>query len=543
MKRTSLKLGALLGGLTALPLLGLLYLAYQVANLPFVPFDIFDWVARVLPGDLVTFGIDSVVSFVRLFNVGRTDQASKTVEQLLAVIMFIVGAAILGLIVAWLVNRSRISSVAVGAAVGAVAFAATAAVTLSLGVSVSPILSIAWLAATIIGWGALLGHFLTSVVTEQEDEEVEARRAALIRLVAGSAGIALGAWGLGRWLSNQGAERQATGAGQPLVEVGPTSPSGPQSTAAATPAPNLTATATARDRVAPAPGTRPEVTSNEDFYRIDINAVPPMVNGDQWQLEVEGLFDNPRPMTKDDLMAYPPITQPITLSCISNRIGGDLIGTSYWTGVRLRDVLRDLGLKPEAKELFIEATDGFYESVVMEDMMDPRTLLVYGMNDETLPAEHGYPLRIYIPNRYGMKQPKWIIRMTAINEDRQGYWVVRGWSKEARPKIVSVIDTVDTDQPTPDGLIPVGGIAWAGDRGIQKVELQFDDGDWAPATLRTPPLSPLTWLQWRYDWQAEPGRHQIRVRATDGTGALQVEEQSGVRPDGATGYHRVNVSV
>lgn len=543
MKRTSLKLGALLGGLTALPLLGLFFLAYQVANLPFVPFDVFDWVARVLPGDLVTFGIDSVVSFVRLFNIGRTDQASKTVEQILALIMFVVGGAILGLIIAWLVNRSRISSVRVGAAVGAVAFAATAAVTLSLGVSISPVLSIAWLAVTIVGWGALLGHFLTSVVTDQEEEEVEARRAALIRLAAGSAGIALGAWGLGRWLSNQAAERQSTGAGQPLAEVAPTTSSGPQPTTAATPAPDLTATATARDRLAPAPGTRPEVTSNEDFYRIDINTVPPKVNGNQWQLEVEGLFDNPRPITMDDLMAYPPITQPITLSCISNRIGGDLIGTSYWTGVRLRDVLRDLGLKPEAKELFIEATDGFYESVVMEDMMDPRTLLVYGMNDETLPVEHGYPLRIYIPNRYGMKQPKWIIRMTAINEDRQGYWVVRGWSKEARPRIVSVIDAVDIDQPTPDGLIPIGGIAWAGDRGIQKVELQFDDGDWVPATLRTPPLSPLTWLQWRYDWQAEPGRHRIRVRATDGTGALQVEEQTGVRPDGATGYHSVNVSV
>lgn len=543
MKRTSLKFGALLGGLTALPLMGLFFLAYQVANLPFVPFEVFDWVARVLPGDLVTFGIDSVVSFVRLFNIGRTDQASKTVEQILALFMFVVGGAILGLIIAWLVNRSRVSSVAVGAAVGSVAFAVTAAVTLSLGVSVSPALSIAWLAITIVGWGALLGHFLTSVATEQEDEEVEARRAALIRLAAGSAGIALGAWGLGRWLSNQAAERQATGAGQPLAEIAPTSPSGPQPTAAATPAPDLTATATARDRIAPAPGTRPELTSNEDFYRIDINTVPPMVNGDQWQLEVEGLFDNPRPMTIDDLMAYPPITQPITLSCISNRIGGDLIGTSYWTGVRLRDVLRDLGLKPEAKELFIEATDGFYESVVMEDMMDPRTLLVYGMNDETLPVEHGYPLRIYIPNRYGMKQPKWIIRVTAINEDRQGYWVVRGWSKEARPKIVSVIDVVDTDQPTPAGLIPIGGIAWAGDRGIQKVELQFDDGEWVPATLRTPPLSPLTWLQWRYDWQAEPGRHRIRVRATDGTGALQVEEQTGVRPDGATGYHSVNVSV
>jgi DMSO/TMAO reductase YedYZ molybdopterin-dependent catalytic subunit len=309
-----------------------------------------------------------------------------------------------------------------------------------------------------------------------------------------------------------------------------------------TPVPEPTAGATVRDRLPPAPGTRPELTANEDFYRIDINTRPVVIDGESWVLQVDGLFDSPRPLTIEDLMAYPAVTQPITLSCISNRVAGDLIGTSNWTGVRLRDVLKDLGLRPGARELYIEAADGFYESVAMEDMMDPRTLLVYAMNGETLPVEHGYPLRIYIPDRYGMKQPKWITRIEAIDEQGPGYWVERGWSEEARPHIVSVIDAVALER-SPDGTLAVGGIAWAGDRGIQKVELQVDGGDWVETALRTPPLSPLTWVQWRYDWPAEPGRHTLTVRATDGTGALQIEERSTPHPSGATGYHSLDVNV
>jgi DMSO/TMAO reductase YedYZ molybdopterin-dependent catalytic subunit len=358
------------------------------------------------------------------------------------------------------------------------------------------------------------------------------------------------------------AQQKATGAGQPLADLvtatpeptatTPPSPSAqsPGGTPATTSAPNAsstpllqpTAAATMRDRVQPAPGTRLELTPNEDFYRIDINTRPVAIDGTSWVLQVDGLFDNPRLLRLADLTAYPVVTQAITLSCISNPVGGDLISTSNWTGARLRDVLKDLGLRPEAKELYIEAADGFYESVAMEDLMDPRTLLVYGMNGDTLPVEHGYPLRIYIPNRYGMKQPKWIARIEAIDHEGPGYWVQRDWSAEARPQIVSVIDTVARDH-TVDGKIPIGGIAWAGDRGIQKVEVQVDGGEWMEAILRTPPLSSLTWVQWRYDWPMVSGRHRFRVRATDGSGALQIEEVNDVYPNGATGYHLVTVDI
>jgi DMSO/TMAO reductase YedYZ molybdopterin-dependent catalytic subunit len=546
------------------------FLGEQLAGLSFVPFDLFDWLARVLPGDVITLGIDAIVQTINLLNLGPTSPTAKFIEQLMAMGMVVVGGAVFGVVTAALLRRSAKPGWEGGALVGIAAFLVILIIQLNLGVVRNFLLGLLWPALTVIGWGALLGSVLDTQAAGQATDEVNAgRRAALIKFAGGSAALALSAWGLGRLLS---ADQATTGAGQPpanLVTATPRptpqpapspipSPTRPPMTPApgssptpaasptppptATPLPQPTATATMRDRVSPAPGTRLELTSNEEFYRIDINTRPVAIDGASWRLQVEGLFDNPRPLTLSDLMGYPAVTQPITLSCISNPTGGDLIGASNWTGARLRDVLKDLGLRPQAKELVIEAADGFYESVAMEDLMDPRTLLVYGMNGETLPTEHGFPLRIYIPNRYGMKQPKWITRIEAIDEEGPGYWVERGWSAEARPQIVSVIDSVAQDQAV-DGTIPVGGIAWAGDRGIQKVELQVDGGAWVAAILRTPPLSPLTWVQWRYDWPMSPGRHTFRVRATDGSGALQIEAMSDVRPNGATGYHQLTVNI
>ena len=547
MRRPSLALGALLGGLTGLPLIALWYLGQQVAGLLFVPFDVFDWLARVLPGNVITLAIDTIVNVIRTFNLGPTSSTAKFIEQLQAIGLAVTGSVILGLVIAWGLRRSSRPGWQVGLVAGLAALLPILAIELTLGIAGNPALAVLWLALTTIGWGALLGSLLDGQATSPVAGEVNVeRRAALIKIAGGSAAIALGAWSLGRWL---GTGQEATGASQPLAgpapqpgATPPTTPSTLQTPPAATAPPTPIAAATLRERVEPAPGTRPELTSNRDFYRIDINTRPAVIDGPAWVLEVAGLFDRPRPLTLADLMAYPAVTQAITLSCISNPVGGDLIGTGNWTGARLRDVLKDLGLRPEARELAIQAADGFYESVTMDDLMDPRTLLVYGMNGETLPVEHGFPLRIYRPDRYGMKQPKWITRIEAIDRQGEGYWVERGWSAEARPQIVSVVDTVAVKQAV-GGKVPVGGIAWAGDRGIRKVEVQVDEGEWVEASLRTPPLSPLTWVQWRYDWPLVPGSHSFRVRATDGTGALQKQEASDVRPDGATGYHMVQVNI
>jgi hypothetical protein len=254
--------------------------------------------------------------------------------------------------------------------------------------------------------------------------------------------------------------------------------------------------------------------------------------------------DNPMELTIDDIRSRPSFSQVITLSCISNPIGGDLISTAVWTGIRLKDLLAEAGIQGGAQEIAIQAVDGFYESVPLEEAMDDRTLLVYEMNGEPLPVAHGFPLRIYIPDHYGMKQPKWIERMEVIDHQGAGYWVDRGWSATAIVNTTSVVDTADTRAvDSIDTSLPIGGIAYAGARGISKVEVQIDDGDWIATELIRPPLSPLSWVLWRYDWPSMPGEHTVRVRAYDGNGQLQVVESRGVRPDGATGIDQFNFSV
>jgi hypothetical protein len=240
----------------------------------------------------------------------------------------------------------------------------------------------------------------------------------------------------------------------------------------------------------------------------------------------------------------PAVSQAITLECISNLVAGDLIGTSLWTGVRLADVLARAGLRDDARAIHVTAADGFYESVPLADARDPRTLLVYAMNHEPLPFEHGFPLRIYIPDRHGMKLPKWITQLSVRDHDGPGYWVDRGWSATAIPHTTSVIDTVGSSMMLGEAqIVPIGGIAYAGARGISKVEVRVDDGPWQEAKLVAPPLSPLCWVLWRYDWPYRPGRHTFRVRAYDGTGALQEVREQPPHPNGATGLHALAVNV
>lgn len=547
MKQPSLKFGLILGAISALPLIAISYLGNALAGLPFLPFDLFDWMTRVLPGSLVTFGIDSMVTTLRAVGLSVSETA-KLAEQLMALAIVVVIGAFLGLLVALALRQDRSRALRAGAIAAAPFFLLFMVALLGLGPSGNIFLITLWVLLLLVGWGFSVASALrrasSPAPNHATDEDQAApgldtsRREVLLKFAGAAAGLTLGAWGLGRLVGSESASvAQDSGAGQPLPTAAPST------AGAATPGvtQSVEIPPTPSGREPAVPGVRSEITSNEDFYRIDINTRPPVIDGDTWQLEVGGLFQNARNLTIADLMAFPAITQPITIGCISNRIAGDLIGTSYWTGVRLRDLLEELRLAPEAGALFIEAEDGFYETVSAEDMMDERTLLVYGMNGETLPVEHGFPLRIYIPNRYGMKQPKWIVRMEAIEAWRPGYWVERGWSREARPQIVSVIDSVATEAAE-DGHIPVGGIAWAGDRGIQKVEVSVDDGPWVEAQLRTPPISDLTWVQWRYEWPAEPGRHTFTVRATDGTGELQTEELNDPHPDGATGYHVVNTA-
>jgi DMSO/TMAO reductase YedYZ molybdopterin-dependent catalytic subunit len=383
MRRPTPALGALIGGLTSLPVIALSFLGWQLAELPFLPFDLFDWLARTLPGDVVRLGIDGIVRVTSGLRLGSTSTAAKTIEQLLALGMAVAGGAVLGMLVALITGRDDRPDWRVGARVGLLFLILSILIELDLGLLKAPLLALLWLALLMVGWGALVGQLLHIPLTPVPEEVRADRRAALIKIAGGSAFVALSAWGFGRWL---GSAPKETGASQPLANLeatpqaatpepstGTAPPETPLSSPPPTTLPEVTATATQLDRIPPAPGTRLELTPTEDFYRIDINTRPVAIEGESWTLKVEGLFDNPRPLTLTDLMAYPPVTQPVTMGCISNRIGGDLIGTSNWTGARLREVLKDLGLRPEANELFVEGADGFFESVAQEDLMDPRT--------------------------------------------------------------------------------------------------------------------------------------------------------------------------
>ncbi|MCL7454277.1 MAG: molybdopterin-dependent oxidoreductase [Anaerolineae bacterium] len=525
MKWRRVGVGLLLGLLTSVPALGVIYIGDQLAGLTFAPFTIFEFMTRVLPGAVVTLTIDLMVTVITGLNLGPTAETAKLAEQAMALVQFIIAGGLLGVVLAWVGNRGSWRRLPLwGLAGGLVLLLVAMTAEIAMG-SDNLVLAIIWLAAVLGGWGLALGWVLREALFIQaETPDAEGRRTLLYLGGAALLALVTSAIGLAAALRERMpvAQEEAT-----PTPIGPSSAdtSGP---AASPPEPTLEA------RIQPVAGTRREITSNEEFYRIDINLRPPSVDGDEWRLSVAGLVDNPRDFTLNEIRALPAQSQYITLSCISNQIGGDLISTSRWTGVRLVDFLDEVGLQPEATALYIESADGFYETVVMEDMMDPRTLLVYEMNGEPLPVEHGYPLRIYIPNRFGMKQPKWIVRMEAVAEEREGYWVERGWSRTAFVRTTSVVDVV-ADQQTGDQLTTIGGIAYAGARGISRVEVQVDDGPWQEAQLRVPPLSPLTWVQWRYEWPAQPGRHTARVRAYDGTGELQVLEDSPPHPDGATG--------
>ena len=282
-----------------------------------------------------------------------------------------------------------------------------------------------------------------------------------------------------------------------------------------------------------------EITPNRDFYKVSKNAFDPQVDARRWKLDVAGLVDKPLSLTYDDIKALPSVEQYATLACISNEVGGDLIGNALWRGVRLRDVLAEAGLKPGVVDLLLRAGDDYTDSIPVARALADVTLLVYEMNGEPLTAEHGFPLRLLVPGIYGMKNVKWINRIEAVDFDFKGYWQRRGWDDRAEYKTMS---RIDVPARTVKGEGTIAGIAFAGDRGITKVEVSTDGGKtWEPAEIKSP-LSGLTWVLWRKSWSPEqPGKHRIVVRATDGLGITQTSQPAPPAPSGSAGYNGVTV--
>jgi DMSO/TMAO reductase YedYZ molybdopterin-dependent catalytic subunit len=288
-------------------------------------------------------------------------------------------------------------------------------------------------------------------------------------------------------------------------------------------------------------GLSPEITPNRTFYTVNEELFPPDVDPTTWRLEIGGLVDRPLTLTYRQLTSLPAIEQYMTLECISNKTGGHLISTAKWTGVRLRDLLGRAGVRAGALEVVSRSVDGFADSVPVADAMSPSTIVAYGMNGTMLPRAHGFPARILVPGYYGMKQPKWLGSIQVVSRPFNGYWEQRGWIKEAVVRTMSRIDTPKNHAGV-DGTVTVAGIAFAGDRGISRVEVSVDGGaTFVDADLKTA-LSRFTWRQWKYRFRPRPGATtRIVVRATDGTGATQTSEVTPPEYSGATGWDGVEV--
>ncbi len=293
------------------------------------------------------------------------------------------------------------------------------------------------------------------------------------------------------------------------------------------------------------PGLTPIVVPNDEFYRIDTALIPPNVDVTTWSVKVTGMVDHPVELTYDQLIQLPIIEQYVTIACVSNYVGGNLVGNTLWRGIPLRTVLAMAGVQAGATQLVGRSVDGFTVGMPTAWVMDEARvpMIAIGMNDKPLPREHGYPARLIVPGLYGyVSATKWLseLQLTTL-EAFDAYWVPLGWAKEAPILTQSRIDVPSSGANLPVGHVAVAGVAWAPDRGVTKVEVAID-GTWHDARLSAP-ISSATWVQWRYDWDATAGDHKIEVRATDGTGAVQTADHSPLAPDGARGHHTIGVHV
>jgi DMSO/TMAO reductase YedYZ molybdopterin-dependent catalytic subunit len=516
-------------------LVGILFAGWKIAGLPFVPFDSFDWLTRVLPGKVLGFGIGMMVDVIRALRLGPTSETAKTVEHTIAIAgLFVLGVAGGAILFSILRTRRNAHPAFLGLVLGivlgvpAMLISAHASET----AAVDPAIRAVWILVVFLAWGAILGRVGQRLIgTETANSTVESatelrveridRRHFLVKLGGSAAAITVVGALVGEFAEARRKESAMMAASEPIRW------------SATHPLPNAAAA------VKPAPGTRSEFTSLENHYRIDINAIPPKLDEQRWRLKTTGLVERPLSLTLEQLRGYEPMHQFVTLSCISNPVGGDLIGTTRWTGVSLQRLLPDLRLQPTATHLKIRSADDFFEMVALDAIKaDERIMLTYAWDGVPLRREHGFPLRIYIPDVHGMKQPKWIESIEFTDHWEPGFWVERGWNKVAQMHATSVIDTVALDMTIIGAdnrkLVPIGGIAHAGARGISKVEVKVDNGPWEQALMRTP-LSQLTWVIWRYDWPFLPGRHTFTVRCYDGDGTLQIAAPSPPEPDGATG--------
>ncbi|MGZ4609423.1 MAG: molybdopterin-dependent oxidoreductase [Actinomycetes bacterium] len=286
-------------------------------------------------------------------------------------------------------------------------------------------------------------------------------------------------------------------------------------------------------------------TPNKDFYRVDTALIVPQLSTQQWRLKVHGMVDHEIELTFDELLGRGLIERDITLTCVSNEIGGPYVGTARWLGAPLADLLTQAGVHKGADQIVSTSVDGMTIGTPTAVIMDGRdAMLAVGMNGQPLPAAHGFPVRMVVPGLYGyVSATKWVIDIEATTFAKsKPYWVKRSWALKAPIKTMSRIDTPRPLSRLKAGAVAVAGVAWAQHRGIERVEVRVDAGPWNNARLAGAP-STDTWLQWVWMWDARPGQHTLEVRATDKNGDVQTDKRANPFPSGASGWHSTVVSV
>ncbi len=352
------------------------------------------------------------------------------------------------------------------------------------------------------------------------------RRRFLVTSAQVGAAAAVAAW-LGRWLLGEQSDVSASRANVRLPAPVPP---------AAVPPPSADLAV---------PGATPFITPNGDFYRVDTALVLPAVPAEDWSLRVHGMVDRELTLDFADLLDRPMVERIITLACVSNEVGGSLVGNARWLGVPLRDVLESAGVHEGADQLVSRSADGWTAGTPVRIVTDGRdALLAVGMNGEPLPQSHGFPVRMVVPGLYGyVSATKWLVDLELTTFDAyDAYWVRRGWAEQAPIKTMARIDTPRAVATLDAGRVVIAGTAWAQHRGIDTVEVRVDDGLWSAASLAAE-ASVDAWRLWSHEWVATPGQHTLQARAIDGNGDVQTERRAEPFPDGASGWHSVDVEV
>lgn len=446
---------------------------------------------------------------------GTADKIALVIGIL--IVLLIVGAGI-GLLERWRSPAGRIAAVGLGV-VGIIA-----------AVTRSGADGLAWVPAAVAGGGAALAvGVLVRRFAARADDGIAAgssRRDFLIWSGAATLiGIATAAGGTALRVSSQAAQaaRNALKLPSPAVE------------AAAIPAGAELSIG----------GLPPVITPNADFYRIDTALIVPDVAVADWSLRIHGLVDTEVTLTWDELIALPLEESVTTLMCVSNEVGGSLVGNALWLGYPIRELLAKAGPQAGADMVLSTSIDGFTASSPLEALTDDRNaILAVGMNGDPLPSEHGFPVRMVVPGLYGyVSATKWVVDLEVTRfADATAYWTDRGWSERGPIKIASRINVPQSGNNVAAGDTVIAGFAWQQHTGISAVEVQIDDGAWQPATLATA-ISDDTWVQWSMQWRAEAGDHSIRCRATNANGEVQTEQEAPPAPDGSTGWDTIQVTV